>query len=83
MKVGGEDAHLTPIEFEILAVLVERRNRAVSREYIATQVLRGGDKVTRSVDPHVARVRKKLGEVGARILSIRTLGYRLDLDDTG
>ncbi len=83
VKVGGEDAHLTPIEFEILAVLVERRNRAVSREYIATHVLRGGDKVTRSVDPHVARVRKKLGEAGARILSIRTLGYRLDLDGQG
>jgi DNA-binding response OmpR family regulator len=83
VTVAEQSASLTPVEFEILAVLVDRRNRAVSRDFIATHVLRGGDKITRSVDPHVARIRKKLGAAGARILSIRTLGYRLDLDDQG
>jgi len=81
VRVGGETAHLTPVELEILAILVERRNRAVSREFIANNILRSGDRNERSVDPHVARLRKKLGAGGAKIISIRTLGYRLELEE--
>ena len=65
-------------EFELLRYLAENRGRALSRQ----QILDGvwgygwyGD--ARTVDVHVAQVRKKLGDAVA-ITTVRGVGYRLD-----
>lgn len=76
----GVDLGLTAHEFNVLAWLAERPGRAVTRAQLAEHAL-GSDGVTdRTVDSHVSRVRKKLGEDGALVRTVWGVGYRLDLE---
>jgi len=75
------EVELTPIEMDILCYLVERRGRAVAREDILKD-LWGLDRLatTRTLDNHVARLRKKLEESPERpavILTVHGVGYRI------
>lgn len=74
----GVDLGLTPHEFNVLAWLVERPGRAVSREQLAEHVLGEGGRVERTVDSHVSRVRKKLGDDGGALKTVWGIGYRID-----
>ena len=73
------DLGLTGHEFNVLAWLVERPGRAVSRAQLAEHVL-GTDspRADRTVDSHVSRVRKKLGADGVLIKTVWGLGYRFE-----
>ena len=78
VRANGDVVDLTGKEFELLRYLAENGGRALSRQ----QILDGvwgygwyGD--ARTVDVHVAQVRKKLGDAVA-ITTVRGLGYRLD-----
>jgi len=75
--VSGERVRLTRREFELLRYLIQNRNRLLSRNQLLERVW-GYDSVieTRSVDVHVGRLRKKLGEAGNRIETVIGLGYR-------
>jgi DNA-binding response OmpR family regulator len=76
----GDPLALTPYEYELLEYLVERAGRAISREVLSKQLVRGNPNANaRSVDSHVAKLRKKLGdEASEHIRTIRGLGYRFD-----
>lgn len=75
----GADIGLTPHEFNLLAWLVERPRRAVSRRQLAEHTLTEELGATdRTVDSHVSRVRKKLGPDGAAIATVWGIGYRYD-----
>lgn len=75
--VDGVDAHLTQHEQNVLTVLVERADRAMTRGQIASFALTDGDVDERTVDSHVARLRKKLGPEAARHLqTVWGIGYR-------
>jgi DNA-binding response OmpR family regulator len=78
--VGGQPIALTPTELSVLAFLVERRGRAVSRCTLAEQALASlGELDARTVDSHVARLRKKLGtEAAAAIVTVWGIGYRFE-----
>ena len=78
VSIKGEPIEMTPLEYSLLSFFVNNRNLAMSR----TQILDGvwgydyfGDE--RTVDTHVKRLRKKLGEEGEHIKTIRGVGYRL------
>ena len=78
VRAGGAVIDMTGKEFELLRYLAENRGRALSRQ----QILDGvwgygwyGD--ARTVDVHVAQVRKKLGGA-VDITTVRGVGYRLD-----
>jgi len=78
VRAHGAVVDLTGKEFELLRYLAENGGRAMSRQ----QILDGvwgfgwyGD--ARTVDVHVAQVRKKLGDAVA-ITTVRGVGYRLD-----
>jgi DNA-binding response OmpR family regulator len=78
VRAGQRVVDLTGREFELLRYLAERRGRALSRQQILDGVWGPdwyGD--ARTVDVHVAQVRKKLGDAVA-ITTVRGLGYRLD-----
>ncbi|HLK39424.1 MAG TPA: response regulator transcription factor [Polyangiaceae bacterium] len=78
-EVEGKAAGLTPTEFAVLAYLIERPGRAVSRAVLAAQALaslEGPD--VRTIDSHVARLRKKLGPGAAAIVTVWGIGYRFD-----
>jgi len=76
--VGGESVALTQHEFDLLAYLIGRAGRAISRRQLAQEALPLlGDRDERTVDSHIARIRRKLGKRGAaRIATVWGIGYR-------
>jgi two-component system, OmpR family, response regulator len=80
VTVEGSDAGLTKNEFDVLAHLVERQGRAISRDQLAEHALTPFEqRDARTVDSHIARIRKKLGaEGGARIATVWGIGYRFE-----
>jgi DNA-binding response OmpR family regulator len=75
----GKPMHLTRKEFELLAVLVSNPGRAFSREFLVQRIW-GSDfeGYDRAVDTHVTRLRKKLGALGDRIVTVWGVGYRFN-----
>lgn len=75
--VSEAELDLTPLEFKLLSMLVERRGRVQTREVLQSDVwgIRS-DIATRTVDTHVKRLREKLGEAGAWVETVRGVGYR-------
>jgi DNA-binding response OmpR family regulator len=66
-------------ELDILLYLVERPGRALTREQIAEQALPPNEeRDARTVDSHVARIRKKLGPAGAHLRTAWGIGYSFD-----
>ena len=77
---GDEEIELTRREVELLALLAEERGRIVSRRRLLREVWRfeHADQLeTRTVDMHVAKLRKKLGAARDLIETVRGEGYRL------
>jgi two-component system phosphate regulon response regulator PhoB len=77
VMVSDEPVRLTVTEFKLLRHLVLNRGRAFTRNELLNAVL-GGDVfvIDRNVDVHVGTLRKKLGEYGRHILTLRGLGYK-------
>ena len=76
-RSGGEALELTPREFDLLALFVANPGRAFSREYLLERVWASDYEVTdRTVDTHVQRLRKKLGERASSIQTVWGIGYR-------
>jgi DNA-binding response OmpR family regulator len=78
IRVDETPVDFTTKEFDLLRFLAERPGLALSRQ----QILDGvwgydwyGD--VRTVDVHIAQVRKKLGDAGA-ITTVRGVGYRME-----
>lgn len=69
----------TPKEFDLLEVLVNNRNIALSRDRLL-ELAWGYDYVgdTRTVDVHIQKLRKKL-DMESRIKTVYKLGYRLEV----
>jgi len=77
--VDNTPVDLTNREFELLEVLVNNRNIALSREKLL-DLAWGYDYFgdTRTVDVHITKLRKKLG-FEERIKTVYKLGYRLEI----
>jgi hypothetical protein len=76
--VRGRELDLTYLEFELLAHLVAHPHRVHSRDQLVTTVWGYGHVGDgRTVDVHVARLRRKLGaEHRASIVTVRRVGYK-------
>ncbi|MDO5548493.1 MAG: response regulator transcription factor [Eubacteriales bacterium] len=73
----GEPVQLTKKEFELLCVLMENRGRVLSREQLMSLVWEfeySGE--TRTVDIHINTLRRKIGDNGTRIQTVRGVGYK-------
>jgi two-component system phosphate regulon response regulator PhoB len=79
VSVHGDPIDLTRTEFGILHCLGSRPGFVRTRDQIISAV-HGDDAVltSRTVDVHVTAIRRKLGELGAMIKTVRGVGYRLD-----
>ena len=78
----GSRCDLSEREAELLRHLARNPGRAISRDEILSRVWRLDPRgmTTRTIDMHVARLREKLGDDGARpriILTVRGKGYML------
>lgn len=78
VKLRGAPIDLTATEFRLLYFLAEYPGRVYTREQIIDAV-RGDDYAVtdRAVDVQVAGLRKKLGEFGEFVETVRGVGYRL------
>jgi two-component system response regulator CpxR len=79
VRRAGEPVDLTSVEFSLLEILLRSAGQVVTREQIAKDVLgRQFYPYDRSIDMHVSKLRRKLGEPpggGERIKTIRSVGY--------
>lgn len=76
----GRQVECTPKEFELLEVLVNNRNIALSRDRLLELVWGydyEGD--TRTIDVHIQKLRKKLGLENV-IKTVYKVGYRLEFN---
>ena len=78
---GAQTVSVTPMEFNLLLALAKRRGAVVSRIDLLKEVWGHASSVlTRTVDTHVAELRRKLEDDPAQpkyILTSRKAGYRL------
>jgi two-component system phosphate regulon response regulator PhoB len=75
--VEEKEVELTALEFKLLVMLHDRRNRVQTREALLQDVWAiDADITTRTVDTHVKRLREKLGPAGEYIETVRGVGYR-------
>jgi DNA-binding response OmpR family regulator len=75
--VDGAAIDLTRTEFDLLLLLSTNPGRAFSRDFLLEHVwgydYDGGG---RTVDSHVMRLRRKLGALGERVVTVWGVGYR-------
>lgn len=76
VSIEGEEVCLRPKEFDILSLLLSSPGRVFSREEILSKVWRGNTYVlVRTVDVHIARLRRKLRSAGQYIVNRKGYGY--------
>ncbi len=78
---SGNTVSLTPKEYDLLLALIERRGAVATRDELLKEVWQyEADVMTRTVDMHIAELRRKLEQDPAKpqhILTVRKVGYRL------
>lgn len=78
VTVADEPVDLTPTEYKLLLLLVERKGRVQARANLLETVWDAAPDIqTRTVDMHVQRLRTKLGRAGDLIETVRGFGYRI------
>jgi len=82
VEVDGRPVSLTPTEFRLLVAIVAAKGRVLNRNQLIDQAL-GMDAVVtdRTIDVHLAGLRKKLGEAKRFLGTVRGVGYRLVSED--
>src|SRR3989454_1290960 len=83
VTLHGRPLELTPKEFDLLHALLGAAGRVLSREHLLNHVwgyARADEIESRTVDVHVRRLRSKLGDAGTRIATVKSVGYRFEVD---
>lgn len=80
ISVADVPLSLTPSEYRLLEFLMRRPGRVFSRGDLVDACLPESDALDRTVDSHIAHIRRKLAEAGAgvELTTVRGVGYRLD-----
>ncbi len=78
VRINGEEIHLTPSEFKLIAELLKAGGKVLTRERLI-DLIQGEDvNVTgRTIDTHIFTLRKKIGAWAPHIETIRGVGYRI------
>ena len=77
--LNGDPLLLTPRELQLLTYLLQNRNQVLTRGQLLGSVWElgyAGD--SRTVDTHIKCLRRKLGEFGRHIVTVRKVGYRFE-----
>lgn len=80
VRIDGAEIELSFKEFELLTYFIENKGLALSREKILNNVWNYdyfGD--ARTIDTHVKKLRKKMGEKGDYIKTIWGMGYKFEV----
>ena len=80
VKVDGEIIDLTKTEFNILTLLVQNMGSTFTRSDILERAWKNdGIVLERTVDVHIARLRKKIGRYGDLIVNRTGYGYNFNM----
>lgn len=80
--VDDKRLDLSPREFGLLELLIESRNRVVSKSQIQSRLCEWDQELTDgAIEVHIHRVRRKLANSGANIRTVRGFGYLLEVVD--
>jgi hypothetical protein len=71
---------LTPIERQLLRVLVDRYRMVVTRDELICAGWPGEEPNANALDVHLVRIRRQVSKVGLRLTTLRRRGYLLDAD---
>lgn len=80
VRVHGNICSLTYKEFELLYALMSHPDNVLTRDYLMEEIWGidfGGE--SRTLDMHIRSLRRKLGEEGWHIRTIRNVGYRYEV----
>lgn len=78
VSVGDKVIDLSKKERDLLQLFLTSNGRVLSRERILNAVWGlSADPLTNVVDVYVGRLRRKMGKEGARIITLRNVGYRM------
>ncbi len=73
----GKEVDLTPTEFRLLECLLRQPGRAFSRSQLMDAAIEEGAIVLeRTIDVHIKSLRRKLGDAGEMVETVRGVGYR-------
>ncbi len=77
--LGEQRIDLTPVEFNLLKILLSRKGWVFTRDRLL-DLLWSGEKIVteRTIDVHIRNLRNKLGEAGDRIKNVRGIGYKFE-----
>jgi two-component system phosphate regulon response regulator PhoB len=74
----GRELDLTPTEFRMLECMLRQPGRAFTRHQLMDAAIgEGAIVLERTIDVHIKTLRKKLGDLGDLIETVRGVGYRL------
>ena len=83
-KLNNDDIELSPRERAVLEILIRQKGNIISKERIANQVFNFDDEASvSSIEIYIHRLRKKLSKSNIIITTVRGLGYKLELNQTG
>lgn len=83
LTVDGMPVELTAKEFGLLCALIRANGRVLNREQLLEDVWGYADAAeieSRTVDVHIRRLREKLGSEAKRIVTVKGVGYRFDME---
>lgn len=82
VKIGGQVVDLSAREIGLLEVFILRVGRLVSKDQLVDHLCGWGEEVSsNAIEVYVHRLRKKLEASGVRIVTVRGLGYCLEIPD--
>lgn len=81
VSVDGEEVSLTPKEYDLLIALMRRAGLVIPRDELMRDVWQTEWMgATKTLDMHISTLRRKLGDAGSRISTVRGVGFRLEKD---
>lgn len=78
VRAGEQEVRLALKEFELLCLLLRNAGLVLTRDALLSQIWGYSfDGESRTVDVHIRNLRKKLGEAGACIETVKGIGYKI------
>ncbi len=77
--VGGQNLQLSPKEYAVLRVLIQRSGEPINKQQILDRIQGDDSDVNlEAIEVLVHRLRKKLTDTGVQIVTMRGMGYSLE-----
>lgn len=78
VRFNGAHTSVPPVEARLAEVLIDRFGAVVGRSELSEAGWPGGHASRNALDVHVLRLRRRLGEAGLSIRTVRARGYMLE-----